>query len=188
MQLPSLFSAVSFTLNKAIYMKLSFILLLSMLLLPSLGAQTKSGWRSATTEELSSVLPLRAPVEKERIETEMRTASGIVNSHGKIIAGVVLITAGYSADGKYSHYLVVQSPITIADIALTPGSYVFGWQRTDDGLLVKFYEAATGTERGTATAHRMSQGSRVESFRLWPPQSQPILQIGRFSLPYRLTD
>ena len=169
-------------------MKLSFILLLSILLTPSLDAQAKPGWRSATTEELSSVLPLRAPVEKERIETEMRTASGIINSHGKVIAGVVLITAGYSADGKYSHYLIVQSPVTIADIALAPGSYVFGWQRTDEGLMVKFYEATTGIERGTATAHRMPQGSRVESFRFWPPQDQPILQIGRFSLPYRLTD
>lgn len=169
-------------------MKLSFILLLSILLTPSLGAQAKPGWRSATAEELSSVLPSRAPVEKERIETEMRTASGIINSHGKVIAGVVLITAGYSADGKYSHYLIVQSPVTIADIALAPGSYVFGWQRTEEGLVVKFYDATTGKERGTATAHRMSQGSRVESFRLWPPQDQPILQIGRFSLPYRLMD
>jgi hypothetical protein len=169
-------------------MKLSFILLLSTLTAASLGAQVKPGWRSATTEELRGVVPSRAPVEKERIETEMRTASGIVNSHGKFIAGVVLITAGYSADGKYSHYLIVQSPITIADVALVPGSYVFGWQHTDDGLLVKFYEATTGIERGTATAHRMPQGNRVESFRLWPPGDQPIVQIGRFSLPYRLME
>jgi hypothetical protein len=56
-------------------------------------------------------LPARAPVEKEHIETEMRTASGIVNAHGHYIAGVVLLTAGYSADGKYSHYLLVQAPI-----------------------------------------------------------------------------
>jgi hypothetical protein len=131
---------------------------------------------------------LRAPVEKERIETEMRTASGIINSHGKVIAGVVLITAGYSADGKYSHYLVVQAPITIADIALSPGAYVFGWQRAEDSLVVKFYEATTGIERGTATAHRMQQGSRVESFRVWPPQDESILQIGRFSIPYRVVD
>jgi hypothetical protein len=169
-------------------MKIFHVLFLSILVTSSLGAQTKPGWRSATTEELKSVLPLRAPVEKERIETEMRTASGIVNSHGKAIAGVVLITAGYSADGKYSHYLVVQAPITIADIALTPGSYVFGWQRTEEGLLVKFYEATNGVERGTAVAHRMPQGNRVESFRLWPPGDQAILQIGRFSLPYRLTE
>jgi hypothetical protein len=174
-------------------MKLSLVLFFSILAAPALGApalgvQVKPGWRSATAGELKAVLPLRAPVEKERIETEMRTASGIVNSHGKFIAGVVLITAGYSADGKYSHYLLVQAPITIADIALAPGSYVFGWQRTDEGLAVKFYDAATGAERGTATAHRMLEGSRVESFRIWPPGDQSILQIGRFSLPYRLTD
>jgi hypothetical protein len=169
-------------------MKIFRVLFLSILVTSSLGAQAKPGWRSATTEELKAVLPLRAPVEKERIETEMRTASGIVNSHGKAIAGVVLITAGYSADGKYSHYLIVQAPITIADIALTPGSYVFGWQRTEEGLLVKFYEATNGVERGTAVAHRMPQGNRVESFRLWPPADQSILQIGRFSLPYRLTE
>jgi hypothetical protein len=169
-------------------MKLLFVLLLPILVIPSLGAQTNLGWRSATTEELKAVVPLRAPVEKERIETEMRTASGIVNLHGKVIAGVVLITAGYSAEGKYSHYLIVQAPITIADIALTPGFYVFGWQRTNEGLVVKFYDAARGTEHGTATAHRMSQGSRVESFRLWPPGDQAILQIGRFSLPYRLPE
>jgi hypothetical protein len=169
-------------------MKLSVVLLLSILLTPSLSAQTKAGWRAATVEELSAVVPLRAPVEKERIETEMRTASGIINSRGKVIAGVVLITAGYSAEGKYSHYLIVQAPITIADIALPPGSYVFGWQRSDDGLVVKFFEATTGVELGTATAHRMPQGSRIESFRLWPPGDQAILQIGRFSLPYRLNE
>ena len=169
-------------------MKLSLVLLLLIVIPPSVRAQPKSGWRSATMEELNAVLPLRAPVEKERIETEMRTASGIVNARGKVIAGVVLITAGYSADGKYSHYLVVQAPISIAEIALAPGAYVFGWQRTDEGLLVKFYEATNGVERGTATAHRMPQGSRVESFRLWPPGDQSILQIGRFSLPYRLAE
>ena len=75
-------------------MKMSLVLLLLTLVPHSAGAQAKAVWRSATTEELSAVLPLRAPVEKERIETEMRTASGIVNSHGKVIAGVVLITAG----------------------------------------------------------------------------------------------
>jgi hypothetical protein len=169
-------------------MKLSFVLFLSILAVPSLRAQTKPGWRPATPEELKAVLPLRAPVEKERIETEMRTASGIVNSQGKVIAGVVLITAGYSADGKYSHYLLVQAPITIAHVPIPPGSYVFGWQRMEESLVVKFYEAATGIERGTVTAHRMQQGSRVESFRIWPPQDQSILQIGRFSIPYKVAD
>jgi len=62
----------------------------------------RTAWRQATAGELASVLPSRAPVESEHIETEMRTASGIVDEHGHFIAGVVLITAGYSADGKYS--------------------------------------------------------------------------------------
>ncbi len=163
-------------------------LLVGLAVSPSLDAQSKSTWRSATTTELETALPARAPVEKERIETEMRTASGIINAQGKLIAGVVLITAGYSADGKYSHYLLVQAPITIADIVFSPGTYVFGWQRSDDGLAVKFYDAATGAERGTATAHRLPTGSRVESFRMWPPSDHPLIQIGRFALPYSLSE
>ncbi|NYF91009.1 hypothetical protein RBB79_15445 [Tunturiibacter empetritectus] len=116
----------------------------------------------------------------------MRTASGIIDARGKIIAGVVLITAGYSADGKYSHYLLVQSPVTFGDISLAAGSYVIGWQRGEDDLVVKFYEAVTGKEQGTVTAHRLATGSRVESFRIWPPSNNSILQIGRFAIPYVL--
>jgi hypothetical protein len=168
-------------------MKLVTLSLIATLMLsPSLGAQPKPSWRSATASELDTALPARAPVEKERIETEKRTASGIVNSHGKLIAGVVLITAGYSADGKYSHYLLVQAPISIAEVALSPGTYVFGWQRSENALTVKFYDAATGAERGTTTAHRLPTGSRVESFRIWPPSDHPLIQIGRFALPYTL--
>ncbi|MCU1225494.1 MAG: hypothetical protein JWQ42_3587 [Edaphobacter sp.] len=165
---------------------LVLFLLVSLAVLPNLGAQSKSHWRSATATELETALPARAPVEKERIETEKRTASGIINTQGKIIAGVVLITAGYSADGKYSHYLLVQAPITVGDIALSPGNYVFGWQRSESGLSVKLYDAATGADRGTATAHRLSTGSRVESFRLWAPSDHQFIQIGRFALPYSL--
>jgi hypothetical protein len=152
----------------------------------SLIAQQKSVWRAATQAELAAALPARAPVEKERIETEMRTASGIIDSRGRLIAGVVLITAGYSADGKYSHYFLVQSPITLGDVPLTPGSYVVGWQHGEDSLSVTFYEAATGTSRGTTIAKRIPNGSRVESFRIWPPSDRAILQIGRFALPYIL--
>lgn len=161
-------------------------LLLPLTLTPAVNAQPKSNWRAATPAELAAALPARAPVVKERIETEMRTASGIINSHGKIIAGVVLITAGYSADGKYSHYVLVQAPITIGSLALTPGNYVFGWQRDEDSLRVKFYEAATGTEIGDVVMHRLPTGSRVESFRLWPPSDRQIVQIGRFAIPYKL--
>ena len=80
-----------------------------------------SGWRAATEGELKTLLPARAPVQQERIETEMRTASGITDGHGKFVAGVVLITAGYSADGKYSHYFVTQVPLKIGNFQLAPG-------------------------------------------------------------------
>src|ERR1035438_4817206 len=76
----------------------------------------KAAWRQATEKELASVLPSRAQVENEHVETEMRTASGIVNGRGRYIAGVVLLTAGYSVEGKYSHYLVVQMPVRIGGV------------------------------------------------------------------------
>lgn len=161
-------------------------LLLPLSFAPPLRAQAKPQWRTASPAELAAALPARAPVVKERIETEMRTASGIINSHGKVIAGVVLITAGYSADGKYSHYVLAQAPITIGPVALAPGAYVFGWQRAEDNLLVRFYDANTGVELGKVTAHRLPTGSRVESFRLWPPSDREVMQIGRFVVPYKL--
>ncbi len=162
------------------------VLFLNFLLSPFILAQPQSSWRVATPAELQNALPARASVEKERIETEMRTASGITDSHGNIIAGVVLITAGYSADGKYSHYLLVQSPITFGDVTLPIGNYVIGWQRSEDTLLVKFYDALSGDPRGITVAHHLANGSRVESFRIWPPSSNSILQIGRFSVPYTI--
>ncbi|RZU42695.1 hypothetical protein [Edaphobacter modestus] len=161
---------------------------LSITLSSPLCAQSKSSWRAATTGELTAALPARAPVERERIETEMRTASGIIDTHGRLIAGVVLITAGYSAEGKYSHYLLVQAPISFENVALSPGSYVIGWTRKEDSLSVAFYDAATGVKRGTASAHHLEIGSRVESFRLWPPADHTFLQIGRFAIPYTLQE
>jgi hypothetical protein len=154
----------------------------------SLATAQKSAWRQATDAELASLLPARAPVEKEHIETELRTASGIVNGKGHFIAGVVLLTAGYSADGKYSHYLLVQVPVRIGGVALKPGEYVFGWTRTNGGdtLSVHFHEAATGTLIGTTDAHRVAGSSRVESLHIWPPGDKALIQIGRFGIPYEI--
>ena len=151
-------------------------------------AAQRAVWRQATATELASVLPSRAPVESEHIETEMRTASGIVDEHGRFIAGVVLITAGYSADGKYSHYLIVQAPVEIGGVALKPGEYAFGWSREDGGdtLSVHFNQAATGALVGTTDAHRIAGSSRVESLRIWPPGEKALIQIGRFGIPYKL--
>ena len=170
-------------------MKKIFFTLFLLLLCPLVQAAQarKSTWRQATSAELASLLPARAAVEKEHIETEMRTASGIVNAHGHFIAGVVLLTAGYSAEGKYSHYLIVQAPIRIGGVALKPGEYAFGWTRsqTGDALTVHFNQAATGVVAGTAEAHRIAGASRVESLRIWPPD-KAMIQFGRFGMPYEL--
>jgi hypothetical protein len=161
-----------------------FLLILSPL--AQLAQAQKTAWRQASDAELASLLPARAPVEKEHIETEMRTASGIVNGRGHFIAGVVLITAGYSAEGKYSHYLIVQAPVRIGGIALRPGEYVFGYAHAGDGLSVHFHEAATGALVGTTDAHRIAGSSRVESLHIWPPGTKALIQIGRFGIPYEL--
>lgn len=148
----------------------------------------KTVWRQATSAELATMLPSRAQVVNEHIETEMRTASGIVNDRGQYIAGVVLLTAGYSADGKYSHYLVVQAPLRFAGFDLAPGNYVFGWTRAgaEDALNVHFNVAATGRLVGMVKAKRMQGSGRVESIHVWPPQGHGIIQIGRFGIPYEL--
>jgi hypothetical protein len=144
-------------------------------------------WRAATTAELEAVLPARASVEKEHIETEMRTANGIINSRKEIIAVVVLITAGYAADGKYSHFLLVQSPLVLdGHLTLKPGSYVVGWRRLDEGLEVHVFDSNTGTELGTGIARPAQGTTRVESFHIWPPSEHKGIQIGRFFLPYSL--
>jgi hypothetical protein len=150
-------------------------------------AQTKSGWRAATPRELESFLPARAPVNKERIETELRTASGIIDDRGHIIASVVLITAGYSAEGKYSHYLLTQRPLILEGrLSLPPGAYVVGWTRGTDGLAVHIFEAATVKDLGTVVARPIPYPRRVESFRIWPPDDQHYIQIGRYMLPYSI--
>ncbi|HEY1804536.1 MAG TPA: hypothetical protein VGG45_08635 [Terracidiphilus sp.] len=145
-------------------------------------------WRQATASELAAVLPARAPVESEHIETEMRTASGIVDENGRFIAGVVLITAGYSAEGKYSHYLIVQAPVEIGGVALKPGQYAFGWSRLngEESLSVHFNQASTGALVGTTEAHRIAGSTRVESLHIWPPSEKALVQIGRFGIPYKL--
>jgi hypothetical protein len=146
-----------------------------------------ASWRQATESELKSLIPARAPVEKERIETEFRTASGITNGKGKFIAGVVLITAGYAAEGKYSNFLIVHSVMKIGVIALQPGEYVFGWRRKDDDSLeVKLYDAHSGQFLGNAEAKRMSRTGRIESFRITPPGDKAFIEIGRFGMSYTL--
>lgn len=163
-------------------------------------AQPHTGeWRQATDTELKSVIPARAPVVTERIETEMRSASGITNGKGKFVTGVVLITAGYSAEGKYSHFFLTQVPLRLGNaVDLPPGEYVIGYEHGDNGLLVHFYEASTGKVLGNITAKLIKESTRVESFRIWPPSPQHgsgpgresarhgTIQIGRFGFGYQI--
>ncbi|HWP43071.1 MAG TPA: hypothetical protein VNO14_07545, partial [Blastocatellia bacterium] len=127
---------------------------LSLVLLAGVSAPAQEGkWRQANEKELKGLIPARATVEKERIETEMRTASGVTDGEGKFIAGVVMITAGYAAEGKYSHFFITHVPISMGDMKLSPGEYVFGTKRVDTNTLqVSFYEAVTGKPMGSVNA------------------------------------
>ena len=144
-------------------------------------------WRVATETELKASIPPRAPVIQERIETELRTASGITDGKGKYVAGVVLITAGYSAEGKYSHYFIAQVPVKVGDVQLNAGEYLIGWKHNEDSLTVNFYEAASGKFLGSVEAVRNASITRVESFRIWPPNDKSLIQVGRFTFPYQIT-
>ena len=152
---------------------------------PLSARQSHAVWRSATPAELKDVIPARAPVGNEHIETEMRTASGVTDGKGQFIAGVVLITAGYSADGKYSHFFLCQVPLKIDAFTLPAGQYVIGWSRQSDGLSVRFYEAATGKLVGQVNATREA-AVRVTSFGITPPGNNTRILIGRFSFKYQL--
>ncbi len=159
--------------------------MLLLLLAASTMAQAAT-WHNASEEELRALIPARAPVINERIETEFRTASGIADGKGHSIAGVVLITAGYSADGKYSHYFVSQVPLKVGDMLLPPGQYLLGWVRGQDTLKVTFYMAQSGKVVGQVAATRNPSITRVESFRIWPPADKPLIQLGRFTFNYTL--
>jgi hypothetical protein len=153
-------------------------------------AASSEGWRQATEKELKEVIPARAQVERERIETEPRTVSGVTDVRGKFIAGAVLITAGYAAEGKYSHFFITQVPIRIGDMQLPTGEYVFGFKRVDDeSVEVKFYEAATGKLLGSVKAHRDTRRGPIRSLMINPPvNGKANVQIGRFLFDYKLSE
>jgi hypothetical protein len=159
--------------------------LVVLCLLSAATAQAAS-WHNASEAQLKALIPARAPVIAERIETEFRTASGITDGQGHFIAGVVLITAGYSADGKYSHYFVSQVPLKVGDFLLAPGQYLIGWVRGQNSLKVTFYQAQSGKAVGQVAATRNLSITRVESIRIWPPADKALIQLGRFTFPYTL--
>ena len=156
----------------------------------AVGAASRARWRAATQEELRRVIPARAPVIKENIETEFRTASGVTDGRGRFIAGAVMITAGYSAEGQYSHFFITQAPLRVGDIDLPPGQYVFGYKRVDDDTIhLSFYRAASGDPVGEADARKSARSHAVRSLLITPPVGgRATIQIGRFTLEYRVAE
>lgn len=150
----------------------------------------RTRWRAATELELRKLIPARAPVIKENIETEFRTASGVTDGRGKFIAGVVMITAGYSAEGKYSHFFITQAPLKLGSMLLQPGEYVFGYQRiNNDVIRVSFYRASSGEAIGDVDARVNRKSSMVRSLLISPPvDGRASIQIGRFVFEYKLSD
>ena len=151
-------------------------------------AASRARWRAATEPELRKLIPVRAPVMKENIETEFRTASGVTDDRGRFIAGVVMITAGYSAEGKYSHFFITQTPIKVGSIDLTQGEYVFGYQRiNNDTIRVSFYRASSGESIGDVDAHVNRRSTLVRSLLISPPVADKgTVQVGRFVFDYRV--
>ncbi len=164
------------------------LLILSSLAIVTTVYAPPARWRSATEAELKKIIPARAPVIKENIETEFRTASGITDGHGKFIAGVVMITAGYSAEGKYSHFMTTQVTLKIGDLNVPAGDYVFGYQRKDaDTIDIAFYRATNGESLGSVEAHVNRKSAMVRSLLISPPvRDKGTIQVGRFVFEYRL--
>jgi hypothetical protein len=173
--------------------KLACVLITSALLLAAGAGRgavaQRARWRAASEQELRKVLPARAPVIKENIETEFRTASGVTDGRGRFIAGIVMITAGYSAEGLYSHYFITQAPLRFGSLSLPPGQYVFGYKRAgEDFIRLTFYRASSGEPVGEVDAHR-GKGTMVRSLLISPPAGgRGNIRIGRFSLDFRVTD
>jgi hypothetical protein len=185
-------SAGSFTLTKRLLfaqrrkrlLRMMASSVLFALALAGVHAQEKNAWHTASESELKALIPARAPVEKERIETEFRTASGITDGEHRFIAGVVLITAGYSAEGKYSHFLIVQAPIKIGEIAARARANTSSAGRTmrfADGEVLR---SSSRASRWDVEATLNPSIKSVPSFRVWPPADKSVMQIGRFSFPY----
>lgn len=148
------------------------------------GAGSGVHWRAASEKELAGIIPERAPVISERIETELRTASGVVDGRGHAIAAAVLITAGYSANGKYSIFLTTQVPLLIDGHAISAGRYLLGWTPGQDALAVTVSEAMTGKAIMKVDAKRSAAIHRVEPVHVWVPGEHSVIQLGRFVIPY----
>lgn len=158
-----------------------------MSLILSLSAFAQSDWKKMSADDLKKAVPETAPVIRENIETELRTASGITDGKNQIF-GVVIITAGYEAEGKYTHFLRVQKAIKVGELSLLPNDYIFGYQRLDgETLRVLFYEAKDGSLVGATKAKVEKKKGAIYSFLIEPSTvNQGKFYIGRFTIDYIL--
>src|SRR5688572_13415056 len=178
--------------NALMRIALSVLVISSLLFCEMTGLASVSAarWRSATAPELRRVIPERASVIAENIETEFRTASGVTDGKNRFIAGVVMITAGYSAEGKYSHFFLTQAPLTVGNAQLQPGEYVFGTRRIgNDVIRVSFYRASNGEQVADVEARIHPKTRGVRSLLIMPPANgKAFIQIGRFTFEYRVAE
>ncbi len=165
-------------------MKIIFTLLFCLVLSFSALGQD---WRKMSEAELKIAVPEKAPVIRENIETEFRTASGITDGP-KTIFGVVIITAGYEADGKYTHFLKTSNKMKIGKVVLKVGEYIFGYKRLDNTTLsVSFYQAGNGKLIGSVKARVEQKKGAIYSLLIEPPiEKKGKIYIGRFSMEYGL--
>jgi hypothetical protein len=142
-------------------------------------------WRKMTEAELKTSVPEKAPVIREQIETELRTAAGLTDGKNKIF-GVVIITAGYEADGKYTHFFKTDADLKVGDLSLSKGEYIFGYQRLDtETLRVTFYKAKDGELVGAIKAKVEPKKGAIYSFLIEPPTAKKgKIYIGRFTFEY----
>ena len=101
-------------------------------------------------------------------------------------AGSALVPELKADDWDKQTRMTIDQSIDVQGTVLPAGSYVIGWEHIEDGLTVKFYEAASGKPLGTVEATLNPAVTRVESFRIWPPSEHSLMQIGRFTFQYRI--
>ena len=116
-----------------------------------------------------------------------------------VVAALVLAGAGRNtsnASGTPRTARAAGGALTVwvDSVRLPAGEYVIGYEHGDNGLLVHFYEASTGKPVGSVLAKQIPGTTRVEAFRIWPPEAShaggsaehSMIQIGRFGFSYQI--
>ena len=170
-------------------MKLSFVLFLSILVTSSLGAQAKPGWRAATPEELKSRVAIARPggerthrnrnaycLRHYQFAWESSLPAWYLSLQGTRLTANTLTT---SWSRRRS-----QSPTSLSPPALT-SSAGNGRTMVSSSSFTRRRLELNAAQLPRIECHREPVSSPFAS---GPPGDQSILQIGRFSIPYRLTD